>query len=105
MPEVVAGIKSFFSRHDVPVYVAPEKDPLHVASLMDEIQKWPQIVDLAIVVVVTALFKGFQRARPYNLPILGINLGHKGFLAEIEIDKLSYFMEKLVNGDYGLVNG
>jgi NAD+ kinase len=104
VPEVVAGIKSFFSRHDVPVYVAPEKDPLlHVASPMDEIQKWPQIVDLAIVVGGDGTFlRASRELACTNLPILGINLGHKGFLAEIEIDKLSYFMEKLVNGDYRL---
>lgn len=104
VPEVVAGIKSFFGGHGIPVHVAPEKDPLlHVASPINEIQKWPQTVDLVIVVGGDGTFlRASRELACTNLPILGINLGHKGFLAEIEIDKLSYFMEKLVMGDYRL---
>ncbi len=104
VPEVVAGIKSFFGVHGIPVHVAPEKDPLlHVASPINEIQKWPQTIDLVIVVGGDGTFlRASRELACTNLPILGINLGHKGFLAEIEIDKLSYFMEKLVTGDYRL---
>jgi NAD+ kinase len=104
VPGVVASIKSFFGSYGVPVYVVPEKDPLlNVASPIAEIQKWPQKVDLVIVVGGDGTFlRASRELACTNLPILGINLGHKGFLAEIEVDKLNYFMEKLVKGDYRL---
>ena len=101
---VIEEIKSFFDAYDVPIYVAPEKEPLlHLASPVKEIQKWPQKVDLVIVLGGDGTFLRVSRELAYtNIPILGINLGHKGFLAEIEVDQLAVSLQKLIDKDYKL---
>lgn len=45
-----------------------------------------------------------------DIPIIGINLGNVGFLAEVEVDKVDEALEKLINDDYStqeriLLNG
>ena len=35
-----------------------------------------------------------------NIPIVGINCGHLGFLAEVQTDEMDDILDKLVNGEY-----
>lgn len=35
-----------------------------------------------------------------NIPILGINIGHKGFLADVQIHHVDVIMDQLIRGDY-----
>lgn len=37
-----------------------------------------------------------------NIPMLGINLGNMGFLAEVEKDNIENALEKLISGDYSI---
>ncbi len=39
-------------------------------------------------------------AREYNVPLIGINLGHVGFLAEMNPEDISTVVEKIANKDY-----
>ena len=49
------------------------------------------------------ILSGLDRAIPYDLPILGINLGRLGFLSEIETDELDAGMiDRLLAGDYAI---
>lgn len=49
------------------------------------------------------ILSGLDRAIPYDLPILGINLGRLGFLSEIETDELDErFIDQLLAGDYAI---
>lgn len=49
------------------------------------------------------ILSGLDRAIPYDLPILGINLGRLGFLSEIETDELDARMiDRLLAGDYAI---
>lgn len=41
-----------------------------------------------------------ELAHPVEVPVLGINLGHIGFLAEAEANRVDEVMAKLVNRDY-----
>ena len=34
------------------------------------------------------ILRGAELARPYDVPLLGVNLGHVGFLAEAEVDEV-----------------
>ncbi len=104
MQEIIEQIKKFFKKYSVPVYIAPGKDPLlHLASPIKEIQEWPQKTDLVIVLGGDGTFLRVARELANtDLPMLGINLGHKGFLAEIEVEKLSFSLQQLVDGNYRL---
>jgi NAD+ kinase len=46
------------------------------------------------------ILRGADIARPSGTPVLGVNLGHIGFLAEAERDDLSYTVERVVGKDY-----
>lgn len=47
------------------------------------------------------ILSGLDQAIPYDLPILGINLGRLGFLSEVETDELDEGMiDRLLAGDY-----
>jgi len=39
---------------------------------------------------------------PFNLPILGVNLGHYGFLTEIQEDEWQDALQRVLKGDYWL---
>jgi NAD+ kinase len=46
------------------------------------------------------LLRAAEYARPARAPLLGVNLGHVGFLAEAEPDGLADTVDKIVAGDY-----
>lgn len=40
----------------------------------------------------------------YDIPILGVNTGHLGFLTEVEMDEVSFAIKSLFNGEYSVEN-
>ena len=46
------------------------------------------------------LLRAAEIARPAQTPLIGVNLGHIGFLAEAEPDGLGETVDRLVSGDY-----
>jgi NAD+ kinase len=46
------------------------------------------------------LLRGAELARPVGVPLIGVNLGHVGFLAEAEPDGLADAVDRLVAGQY-----
>ena len=75
----------------------------HLDVYKRQIQEWPQKTDMVIVLGGDGTFLRVARELAYtDLPMLGINLGHKGFLAEIEVEKLSFSLQQLINGNYQL---
>ncbi|MGH3164419.1 MAG: NAD kinase [Trebonia sp.] len=47
-----------------------------------------------------SLLRAAEFARPVQTPLLGVNLGHVGFLAEAEPDGLAETVERVVAGEY-----
>lgn len=47
-----------------------------------------------------SLLRAAEFARPAQAPLLGVNLGHVGFLAEAEPDGLAETVDRIVAGDY-----
>ncbi len=41
---------------------------------------------------------------PRNIPMIGVNLGHLGYLAEVEKEKITPALDKLINDDYEIVD-
>jgi len=59
--------------------------------------------DLELVIVLGGdgtILRAAEMVRGSNVPILGVNLGHVGFLAESERDDLSRSVSRAVAGDY-----
>src|SRR5487761_275550 len=46
------------------------------------------------------LLRAAELARPAGAPLIGVNLGHVGFLAEAEPDGLAQTVDRLLAGDY-----
>jgi NAD+ kinase len=43
------------------------------------------------------ILRGAELARPYDVPLLGVNLGHVGFLAEAEVEQVSRVVRAVVD--------
>jgi len=48
------------------------------------------------------LLRGAELARPAGVPLIGVNLGHVGFLAEAEPDGLAHAVDRLVEKKYAV---
>ena len=101
---VIAEVRNFFESYKVPVYVIPTKDPLlHMPSPIKDLEEWSEKVDLVIAVGGDATFLRVAREVAFmGLPILGLNLGYKGFLAGIEVGTLETCLHKLIAGNYSV---
>jgi NAD+ kinase len=47
-----------------------------------------------------SILTGTELARPHGIPVLGVNLGHVGFLAEAEPEALPAVVQRIVASDY-----
>ncbi|MCP2032559.1 NAD+ kinase [Okibacterium sp. HSC-33S16] len=59
--------------------------------------------DLELVIVLGGdgtILRAAELVRGYSAPLLGINLGHVGFLAESERDDLDEAVRRVIDGDY-----
>ena len=74
---------------------------LKLPSPIEEFKSWPEKVEIVIVVGGDGTFLRVAREMAFtDLPLLGINLGHKGFLSEIEVVELNIYLQKLIEGNY-----
>lgn len=92
--EELADTKSFSATH-----VAPNA----VVDQVVELGKEAQLSDLEVVMVLGGdgtILKAAEVVRESATPLLGINLGHVGFLAESERDGLSEAVHRVVDRDY-----
>lgn len=48
-----------------------------------------------------AILESSRRAAPFSTPVLGLNLGRLGYMAELELAEIDE-LERIVNGDYKL---
>lgn len=69
-----------------------------------EVLTGPQAAEGADLVMVLGgdgtLLRAADLARPCGVPLLGVNLGRIGFLAEADLDSLEAAVRAIVNGDY-----
>jgi NAD+ kinase len=71
---------------------------VHVASKEEQVAAG---CDLVVVLGGDGtILRGAEFARRVDVPLLGVNLGHVGFLAEAERDDLDATVEHIANKDY-----
>jgi NAD+ kinase len=83
--------------------LADEAADLSLPSV-EEVKAGPEAAAGAELVIVLGgdgtLLRGAELARPAGVPLIGVNLGHVGFLAEAEPDGLSETVSRLVAKQY-----
>jgi NAD+ kinase len=88
----------------VAVRVTEEEAPALACSGADVLPAGPAAAEGAELVIVLggdgSLLRAAELARPTGTPLIGVNLGHVGFLAEAEPDGLTETVDRLVAGDY-----
>jgi NAD+ kinase len=60
-------------------------------------------LDVELIIVLGgdgSILRGAELARPHGTPVLGVNLGHVGFLAEAEVEDLERIVEVVVDRSY-----
>lgn len=64
-----------------------------------------RIKELDVMVVLGGdgtLLRAARTISDYNVPVLGVNVGHLGFLTELEADKIETALEMIINKNYTL---
>jgi len=100
---VVDKIARFFKQRQIKLRVADKKsaDFYSEVSLAEQLKKWHDNLGLIIVVGGDGTILRVARDLAcWDVPVLGINLGHKGFLAEIEVEQMERFLQYISNGQY-----
>ncbi|WP_133804368.1 NAD kinase [Kribbella caucasensis] len=69
-------------------------DPVEIANDPEK-----AALDVELIIVLGgdgSILRGAELARPHGTPVLGVNLGHVGFLAEAEVDDLERIVDVVV---------
>ena len=90
-----------------PVLVREERDEIHAArGALGDVSILGEDVtadDLELVIVLGGdgtILRAAELVRGHSAPLLGVNLGHVGFLAESERDDLDAAVHRVIDGDY-----
>src|ERR1700684_608674 len=88
----------------VAVRVTEEEAPALACSGASVLPAGPTAAEGAELVIVLGgddtLLRAAELARPAGTPLIGVNLGHVGFLAEAEPDRLTATVDRLEGGEY-----
>lgn len=102
---VVENIAAFFKQRRIKIKIADkdQADFYNERSLAEQLSSWEDQLELIIVVGGDGTILRVARDMAcWAVPILGINLGHKGFLAEIEVEQMERFLQYIVAGQYSI---
>ena len=100
---VVEKIHAFFENRQVKIQTAASDsvDFYSSESLADQLSSWRDTLELIIVVGGDGTILRVARDMAcWDVPILGINLGQKGFLAEIEVEQMERYLQYIANRQY-----
>ncbi len=100
---VVERICDFFEQRGVTVLTADpgQTDYQAGGSLRERLAHWEDRVDLFIVVGGDGtILRAARDLACWSAPMLGINVGHKGFLAEIEVEQMDRYLQYILTGQY-----
>jgi len=100
---VVDKIQRFFKQRRIDLQVAgsDQADFYSNVSLAEQLYHWYDQMDLIIVVGGDGTILRVSRDLAcWEMPVLGINLGHKGFLAEIEVEQMERYLQYIATKQY-----
>ncbi len=100
---VVDKIKKFFSQRRIPLHVvdSDQADFYSSVSLAEQLSELHNRLEMIIVVGGDGTILRVARdLAGWDVPVLGINLGHKGFLAEIEVEQMERFLQYIATRQY-----
>ena len=85
------------ARHGIAVYALDESP----AALQVPRAPATQPTDLVVVFGGDgSILRGSEIAREHDVPLIGVNLGHVGFLAELEHEEAGNIVEQIASGDF-----
>ena len=94
---VAAGIKPIVMPSDAEGLTERTMELLHPAGSQDPLD----VIELVIVLGGDGtILRSAELVRGHAAPLLGVNLGHVGFLAESERDDLAYTVQRIAARDY-----
>ncbi len=104
--ETAKRILTLCQKYNLKVFFTVEcASLLGIPELGYPTHRFSEMVDLLVVLggdgTILAAARNFVGD---EIPILGVNLGHVGFLAEIEVSELESSMEKILNNDFEIQN-
>lgn len=110
VPELAQTFAELLAGQGIEAEVVPEAAPTHEMACTDAVvaRKSPvpphvDASDCELVVVFGGdgtILRGAEIARPARAPLLGVNLGRVGFLAEAERDDIEAIVSRIVARDY-----
>ncbi|WP_372665588.1 NAD kinase [Amycolatopsis kentuckyensis] len=97
-----AGIRIRVIEHDVCALINPDEHGVgSTCTVVDPDDNPAEGVELVFVLGGDGtLLRAAELARPAGVPVLGVNLGRVGFLAEADSDALADTVQRVVDGDY-----
>ncbi|MFJ7219673.1 NAD kinase [Amycolatopsis sp. NPDC098790] len=97
-----AGIRIRVIEHDVCALINPDEHGVgSTCTVVDPDDNPAGGVELVFVLGGDGtLLRAAELARPAGVPVLGVNLGRVGFLAEADSDALADTVQRVVDGDY-----
>jgi NAD+ kinase len=104
--DLLERIVAFCAQHGIDAYLAASEEVEEIAGgKITPKEEFPGLVDAVIVLGGDGTI--LQAARAFsgtNMPLLGVNLGQMGFLAEVEPPMLERALQQLLEGSYEVLH-
>lgn len=100
--QLAIELSAWLQRHDCEVYLSHSGAELTgLKSLAVSKEKMLQSLDAVLVLGGDgSILNAVYEFAPHQVPVMGINLGHLGFLTELEVDEVDATLIRLLDGDY-----
>lgn len=105
VPALAAEVTERLGAHGIEVQhvAAPEVDPTRgVAAHPQHLEIDPDVELIVVFGGDGTILRGAELSRGSGVPLLGVNLGRVGFLAEAEREEMSEVVERIVARDYSV---
>lgn len=95
---------TWFERHDVKVRI-PESDAVGLERVAVPVEEFAPGLDVAVSLGGDGtMLRTVDLVYEAGVPVLGVNVGQLGYLAEVEPDDLDVALERLVAGEYAVAD-